>query len=53
MQREQITKEIHRIFLESRCLYGSLKVTSVLSQKGKQISQKTVARIMKEQRLQS
>nr|WP_157686189.1 IS3 family transposase [Bacillus thuringiensis] len=53
IQREQITKEIHRIFLESRCLYGSPKVTSVLRQKGKQISQKTVARIMKEQGLQS
>ncbi|AXY11455.1 hypothetical protein CUC43_33250 (plasmid) [Bacillus thuringiensis LM1212] len=48
IQREQITKEIHRIFLESRCLYGSPKVTSILRQKGKQISQKTVARIMKE-----
>ncbi|WP_368857124.1 IS3 family transposase, partial [Bacillus thuringiensis] len=30
----------------------SPKVTSVLRQKGKQISQKTVARIMKEQGLQ-
>ncbi|WP_428840130.1 IS3 family transposase [Bacillus tropicus] len=53
IQREQITKEIHRIFLESRCLYGSPKVTSILRQKGKQISQKTVARIMKKQGLQS
>ncbi|PEP85742.1 integrase, partial [Bacillus toyonensis] len=48
-----IRLSIHRIFLESRCLYGSPKVTSVLRQKGKQISQKTVARIMKEQGLQS
>ncbi|WP_366982503.1 hypothetical protein [Bacillus thuringiensis] len=35
-----MTKEIHRIFLKSRCLYGSPKVTFVLWQKGKQISQK-------------
>ncbi|ANS46759.1 hypothetical protein BT246_13640 [Bacillus thuringiensis] len=52
-QREQVTKEIHCIFLESRSLYGSPKVTSMLRQKGRRISQKTVARIMKEQGLQS
>ncbi|WP_368073702.1 hypothetical protein [Bacillus thuringiensis] len=33
-------KEIHCIFLESRCLYGSPKVTSILRQKGRRISQK-------------
>ncbi|PDZ42804.1 IS3 family transposase, partial [Bacillus wiedmannii] len=53
VQREQVTKEIHCIFLESRCLYGSPKVTSILRQKGRRISQKTVARIMKEQGLKS
>ncbi|WP_196478219.1 IS3 family transposase [Bacillus sp. SRB3LM] len=53
IQRKQIAKEIHRIFLESRCLYEIPKVTSVLRQTGKQISQKTVVRIMKEQGLQS
>jgi putative transposase len=53
IQKEQITKEIHCIFLESRCLYGSPKVTSLLRQAGRRISQKTVARIMKEQGLQS
>ena len=51
--KEQITKEIHCIFLESRCLYGSPKVTSLLRKAGRRISQKTVARIMKEQGLQS
>ncbi len=40
IQRKQITKEVHRIFLESRCLYESPKVTSVLRQKEKQLSQK-------------
>ncbi|MDA2241146.1 IS3 family transposase [Bacillus cereus group sp. Bc222] len=53
VQREQIIKEIHCIFLKSRCLYGIPKVTSILRQKGRHISQKTVARIMKEQGLQS
>ncbi|MED3035202.1 IS3 family transposase [Bacillus tropicus] len=53
MSREHLTKEIHCIFLESRCLYGSPKVTSVLRQKGKYISQKTMTRIMKEQGVQS
>ncbi|PEO24922.1 IS3 family transposase [Bacillus wiedmannii] len=48
-----MTKEIHCIFLESRCLYGRPKVTSILRQKGRGISQKTVARIMKEQGLHS
>lgn len=53
IHREQITKEIRCIFFESRCLYGSPKITHVLCQKGGRISQKTVARIMKEQGLQS
>lgn len=53
ISREHLTKEIHCIFLEPRCLYGSPKVTSVLRQKGKYISQKTVTRIIKEQGLQS
>ena len=33
-------KEIHCIFLESRCLYGSPKVTSLLRKAGRRISQK-------------
>ncbi|MEK4502835.1 IS3 family transposase [Bacillus sp. FSL R12-0069] len=53
ISREHLTKEIHCIFLEPRCLYGSPKVTSVLRQKGKYISQKTVTRIIKKQGLQS
>lgn len=53
VQREQVTKEIHCIFLESRCLYRSPKVKSILRRKGRRISQKTVARIMKEPDLQS
>ena len=39
-KKEQITKEIHCIFLESRCLYGSPKVTSLLRKAGRRISQK-------------
>ncbi|MGY1423790.1 hypothetical protein [Bacillus cereus] len=34
-------QDINCIFLESRCLYGSPKVTSILRQKGKRISKKT------------
>lgn len=51
VQREQVTKEIHCIFLVSRCLYRSPKVKSILRRKGRGFSQKTVARIMKERDL--
>ncbi|PND13406.1 hypothetical protein CW304_21840 [Bacillus sp. UFRGS-B20] len=52
--KRTITKRNTLYFsLESRCLYGSPKVTSLLRTAGARISQKTVARIMKEQGLQS
>ncbi|MDZ3952418.1 IS3 family transposase [Bacillus thuringiensis] len=50
--KTKIAKEIHCIFLESCCLYGSPKVTALLCQARRRISQKTVAKIMKEQGLQ-
>ncbi|MED0671622.1 IS3 family transposase [Aneurinibacillus aneurinilyticus] len=45
--------QIHRAFLASRRLYGSPKITQILRQKGVQVSEKTVARVMKELGLKS
>ncbi len=54
IQKEQITKENYTVFSRIAVVYRkSFKVTSLLRKAGKTISQKTVARIMKEQGLQS
>jgi len=52
-RKERLTKRIKQIFLESRRLYGSPKITQVLRSEGEKVSQKTVARIMKELELRS
>jgi putative transposase len=52
-RREWLAKRIQQIFLESRRLYGSPKITQVLRSEGEKVSQKTVARIMKELGLRS
>ncbi len=52
-RRKQLEKQIRRVFLDSRRLYGSPKVWQVLKQQGVETSQKTVARIMKELGLKS
>lgn len=52
-RKERLVKRIKQIFLESRRLYGSPKITKVLQSEGEKVSQKTVARIMKEQGLRS
>lgn len=53
-QRKQtIVKKIKRIHIESRQLYGSPKITKMLQQEGIPISQKTVARWMKEEGIRS
>lgn len=52
-RKEQLSKRIKQIFLESRRLYGSPKITKVLQSEGERVSQKTVARIMKELGLRS
>jgi len=52
-RRERLKQQISRIFLESRRLYGSPKITQVLRRQGVRVSEKTVARIMKELGLKS
>jgi putative transposase len=52
-RRKQLEKQIRRIFFDSRQLYGSPKVWQVLKRQGVHVSQKTVARIMKELGLKS
>jgi transposase InsO family protein len=52
-RKEWLTQRIQHIFLQSRRLYGSPKITHVLRAEGIRISQKTVARMMKELGLRS
>jgi transposase InsO family protein len=47
-RRKKLERRIRRIFLESRRLYGSPKITKVLHKQGVRVSDKTVSRIMKE-----
>jgi transposase InsO family protein len=53
IQHQEWTEQIESVFKDSRKLYGSPKVTRKLSQQGTKISQRTVARIMKENGLRS
>jgi putative transposase len=48
-----LTQRIHEIFLSSRRLYGSPKITKLLLEEGVRVGQKTVARIMRENGLKS
>lgn len=52
-RRKRITKRIHQIFVKSRRLYGSPKVTQILRREGERVGQKTVATIMRENGLRS
>ncbi len=52
-RRRKITQRIHQIFLSSRRLYGSPKITRVLREEGVRVGQKTVAQIMWESGLKS
>jgi putative transposase len=52
-RRERIKQLIRRVFLQSRRLYGSPKITRVLQAEQVKISQKTVARLMRECGLRS
>jgi putative transposase len=47
-RRQMLITRIRRLFLESRRLYGSPKITRLLWAEGVEVSQKTVARLMKE-----
>jgi transposase InsO family protein len=52
-RRKRITGRVHQIFVKSRRLYGSPKITQVLRQEGERIGQKTVAKIMRDNELRS
>lgn len=52
-RRLELKRHIHEIFLASRRLYGSPKITRMLREKGLRVGQKTVATIMKESGLKS
>lgn len=52
-RRKKLEQHIRRVFVDSRRLYGSPKVTRALKQQGIEVSEKTVARIMKELGLKS
>ncbi|MFB5193285.1 IS3 family transposase [Alicyclobacillus fastidiosus] len=52
-RRKKLIQRIHQIFLSSRRLYGSPKITQVLRKEGLRVSQKTVAGIMRENGLKS
>jgi putative transposase len=46
-RRQWLEQRIRRVFVDSRRLYGSIKVWETLKKQGVQVSEKTVARIMK------
>lgn len=52
-RREKLKQRIKRVFIGSRRLYGNPKITAVLREEGVQVSEKTVARLMKEMGLKS
>ena len=52
-RRKRITKRIHQIFVKSRRLYGSPKITQILRREGERVGQKAVATIMRENGLRS
>lgn len=47
-RRQQLLKRIWGIYLKFRRVYGSSRITAVLHSEGYNVSQKTVARLMKE-----
>ena len=52
-RRKRMTRRVHQIFVKSRRLYGSPKITQVLRQEGERIGQKTVAKMMRDNELRS
>jgi putative transposase len=53
LRKEKLTVQIKRAHVESRNTYGSPKITKQLNRKGIRVSQKTVTRIMKENKIRS
>jgi len=52
-RRKRLVRRIHQLFLQSRRLYGSPKITALLRREGERVAQKTVARLMREHGLRS
>lgn len=52
-RKEKLTREVKRVYVESKGRYGSPKITKVLSQQGIRTSEKTVTRIMRENNIKS
>ena len=52
-RRRKLTRRIHEIFLSSRRLYGSPKITRILREEGIRVGQKTVAELMRKSGLKS
>ncbi|WP_435380190.1 IS3 family transposase [Echinicola jeungdonensis] len=52
-EREEVSREIHKIYAESKCRYGSPKITIELRDRGFSVSRPRVARIMKANGLRS
>ena len=52
-RQEALKKQIKKIHIESRKTYGSPKITKILQKQGVKVSQKTVARIMKDSDIRS
>jgi putative transposase len=53
IRKEKLTAKIKRVYLESKSIYGSPKITKVLNESGTKVSQKTVTRYMKENNIRS
>src|SRR5699024_273686 len=53
LRREELTRQIKEVYINSRSIYGSPKITKKLNQKGIDVSQKTVTRIMKAEGIRS
>lgn len=53
IQRQQITRQIKALYQESRCRYGSPKITDELRDNGWKVSRPRVARIMRSEGLKS
>lgn len=51
--KAKLTAKIRRIHLQSKGIYGSPKITKVLEGEGIKVSQKTVAKVMKENNIKS
>ncbi|WP_197228597.1 IS3 family transposase, partial [Bacillus thuringiensis] len=52
-RKEQLLKQIRNEYLQSNQIYGSPKITKKLQKQGVCVSQKTVARLMQQERFRS